>query len=172
MCSVPVQHPFSYRNSLSVIPEFVFRKVALKGKWDHARTMTVGPRVREDVHGVHVVTPLVRENGSTVLVDRGFVSNEQLASGAYLKDGSEVEVIGMLRTSPKRNSFTPDNKPEEGIWYWTDVEAMTEYAGGEKAGAQPVFIEQIFGELLSNLCFNLIIQFLTRGTRWGGDVAD
>jgi len=130
--------------NLSVIPEFIFRKVALKGKWDHAHTMFFAPRVHEGVHGVHVVTPLVRENGSTVLVDRGFVSNDQLDSGAYLKDTDEVVIVGMLRTSQKRNSFTPDNEPENGKWYWTDIEAMAEYAGGEKTGVQPVFVEQIF----------------------------
>jgi surfeit locus 1 family protein len=53
----------------------------------------------------------------------------------------------MLRASQPRNSFTPDNLPDQGIWYWTDVAAMAQYAGGEHAGVQPVFVEQIFGEL-------------------------
>lgn len=134
-----------HRNSLSVIPEFVYRKVALKGKWNHDRTMLFAPRVREGVHGVNVVMPLVRENGSTVLVDRGFVSKEQLDSGIFLQDDGEVEIVGMLRVSQKRNTFTPNNEPENGKWYWTDVEAMAEYAGGERAGVQPVFVEEIFG---------------------------
>ncbi|KAF5384878.1 hypothetical protein D9615_001318 [Tricholomella constricta] len=130
--------------NLSVIPEFVYRKVALKGKWDHAHSMLLMPRVREGVHGAHVVTPLVRENGSTVLIDRGFVSNDFAFDNDYQKEGGEVEILGMLRTSQPRNSFTPDNKPEEGKWYWNDVETMAEYAGGEQAGVQPVFVEQIF----------------------------
>ncbi|KAG2022981.1 mitochondrial protein required for respiration [Coprinopsis cinerea AmutBmut pab1-1] len=141
--------------NLSVIPEFVFRKVLLKGKWDHEHTMLLSPRVREGVHGVHVVTPLVRENGTTILVDRGFVSNEQLASAPLNQEKGEVEVLGMIRTSQPRNRFTPDNEPDNGKWYWTDVEAMSEHAGGEKAGVQPVFIEQIFeghaGEATSRL---------------------
>ncbi|KAG6832556.1 hypothetical protein H0H92_000185 [Tricholoma furcatifolium] len=128
--------------NLSVIPEFVYRKVSLKGKWDHAHSLVLVPRVREGVHGVHVVTPLIRENGTTVLVDRGFVSTD-FASDFHKEEG-EVEIIGMLRTSQPRNSFTPENKPEEGKWYWTDVEAMAEFAGGEGAGVQPVFVEQIF----------------------------
>jgi surfeit locus 1 family protein len=142
----PVNSTFaSDRNSLSVIPEFVYRRVMLKGKWDPEHAMIFTPRVREGVHGVNVVMPLVRENGSTILVDRGFVSNAHLDSSTLSQGNGLVEIIGMLRTSQKRNSFTPDNQPESGKWYWTDVEAMASYAGGEKAGVQPVFVEQIFG---------------------------
>ena len=111
--------------------------------------MIFSPRVREGVHGVHVVTPLIRENGSTILVDRGFISSEKLATLAQHQTNEEVEVLGMLRTSQPKNSFTPDNKPEKGEWYWTDVDAMAEYAGGEKAGVQPVYVEQIFGAYLA-----------------------
>lgn len=107
--------------------------------------MLLAPRVREGTHGVHVVTPLVRENGTTVLVDRGFVSQEHARDSTFHQENGEVEVLGMLRTSPPRNTFTPDNHPEEGKWYWNDVDAMAEYAGGEGAGVQPVFVEQIFG---------------------------
>ncbi|TFK36938.1 mitochondrial protein required for respiration [Crucibulum laeve] len=130
--------------NLAVIPEFIFRKVALRGKWDHKHTMLLSPRVREGVHGVHVVTPLVRENGSTVLVDRGFVSNDMVSSGNYMQEDNEVEILGMLRTSQARNRFTPDNDPGKGKWYWTDVDGMAQYAGGDLASVQPVFIEQIF----------------------------
>ncbi|KAF8735214.1 hypothetical protein AX14_002479 [Amanita brunnescens Koide BX004] len=136
--------PLPPKVNLSVIPEFAFRKVMLNGKWDHAHTMLVGPRVREGVHGVHVVTPLVRENGSTILVDRGFVSNERLADSAFRNEQGEATIFGLLRTSQPRNYFTPDNEPEKGKWYWTDVPAMAEYAGGDASGVQEVFVEQIF----------------------------
>lgn len=130
--------------NLSVLPEFVWRKVLIKGRWDHEHTMLLSPRVREGVHGVHVVTPLVRENGTTILVNRGFVSNEVAQNVSFYKEEGEVELTGMLRTSQPRNTFTPDNVPEEGKWYWTDVEGMAEHAGGEKNNVQPVYIEQIF----------------------------
>ena len=86
-----------------------------------------------------------------MLVDRGFVSSEQLDSLSKHNEGGEVEVLGMLQTTQKRNNFTPDNDPAAGMWYWTDVEEMADHAGGAAAGVQPVFIEQIFGPLLS--CF-------------------
>lgn len=135
---------FPSKINLSVIPEFVFRKVLLKGHWDHAHTMIFSPRVREGVHGVHVITPLVRENGSTILVDRGFVSKDKIELLAQNQPEGEVEVLGMIRTSQPRNRFTPDNEPEKGTWYWTDVDAMAQHAGGDAAGVQPVFVEEIF----------------------------
>ncbi|KAJ7446447.1 mitochondrial protein required for respiration, partial [Mycena galericulata] len=132
------------RINLSVIPEFVFRKVFLRGKWDHAHSMLVGPRTRDGVHGANVLTPLIRQDGSTVIVDRGFISNEFTLQSMHQESG-EVEFLGMLRTTQERNAFTPDNHPERGEWYWKDVDTMAEYAGGADANVQPVLIEQIFG---------------------------
>ncbi|KAL4067381.1 SURF1 family-domain-containing protein [Scleroderma yunnanense] len=138
------------RINVSVIPDFVYRRVLLRGRWDHGHAMLLGPRVRDGVHGYHIVTPLVRSEGSTVLVDRGFVSKDFAQNYDHSEDG-EVEVQGMLRTSHIRNTFTPDNEPAEGKWYWADLDAMANYAGGDAAGVQPVFIEQIFG-MLSTAC--------------------
>lgn len=109
--------------------------------------MLLGPRVRDGSQGYNVVTPLVRSDGSTILVDRGFVAKDAIQKKEYNHELQEVQILGMLRTSQSRNSFTPDNHPDKGEWYWTDVEAMAEYSGGERAGVQPVFVEEIFGKV-------------------------
>ncbi|KIY51264.1 SURF1-domain-containing protein [Fistulina hepatica ATCC 64428] len=132
------------RVNLKVLPEFTWRKVYAKGVWDHAHTMLVGPRVYNEQQGFHVVTPLARSDGSTVLVDRGFVTREGAKKFHFDNEDGEVEVLGMLRQSQPKNFFTPANKPDEGIWYWTDVGAMAQYAGGSEVGVQPVFIEEVF----------------------------
>ncbi|EIW87059.1 mitochondrial protein required for respiration [Coniophora puteana RWD-64-598 SS2] len=140
--------------NLSAVPDFIYRRVLLKGKWDHKHSLLLGPRVREGAHGHHVVTPLVRSDGSTILVDRGFITNEH-ADDYVRGEDAEVEVVGMLRTSHVRNRFTPDNDPQGGHWYWADVDAMANYAGGEGANVQPVYVEQIAdyndGEALSRI---------------------
>ncbi len=136
------------RGSLAVIPDFTYRKVILKGKWDHKHALLLGPRVYDGQNGYHLVEPLVRSDGSTILVDRGFVAKDCTDATDVidqLKDEGEVQVLGMLRTTQVRNHFTPDNHPEKGEWYWADVDAMAEYAGGEKAGVQSVFVEEVFG---------------------------
>ncbi|KAJ7161369.1 mitochondrial protein required for respiration [Mycena crocata] len=98
---------------------------------------------RIKVHGAHVLTPLVRPDGSTVIVDRGFISKE-FDLNSIPQDDGEVQFLGMLRTSQERNSFTPDNHPERGEWFWKDADAMAEYAGGAAANVQPVLVEVIF----------------------------
>ena len=134
--------------SISVLPEFTWRKVKAKGKWDHAHTMLLGPKVFEGENGYQVITPLMRQDGSTVLVDRGFVPKELGDSGTFDKPEGEVEVVGLIRLSQPRNTFTPDNDPKEKFWYWRDLDAMAEYAGGKEANVQPVFFEEIFGMCL------------------------
>lgn len=132
--------------SLAVIPGFVYRRVILRGTWDHAHSILLGPRVLDGANGFHLITPLVRPNGSTILVDRGFISEHAAAKKIYPTPDGDVEVYGMLRESQARNNFTPDNKPVKGEWYWADVTAMAEYAGGESFNVQPVLVEEIFGE--------------------------
>ncbi|THH09605.1 hypothetical protein EW145_g1898 [Phellinidium pouzarii] len=133
--------------NIDALSDFAFRKVRVKGRWDHAHTILIGPRVRDGTKGVNVISPLVRTDGSTVLVDRGFVSDEHINDQQWrnsTQDSEEVEVLGMLRMSQKRNHFTPDNHPEKGEWYWVDVDALAENAGGKAAEVQPVFVEAIF----------------------------
>ena len=121
----------------------------MKGRWDHTHTVLVRPRVRDGTKGVNVITPLIREDGTTVLVDRGFISDDHADLRKWMDPSQsieEVEILGMLRLSQKRNKFTPNNHPEKGEWYWIDVDALANYAGGEAANVQPVFVEAIFGQ--------------------------
>ncbi|EIW64224.1 SURF1-domain-containing protein [Trametes versicolor FP-101664 SS1] len=138
--------PLPPQINLAALPDFSFRKVVLKGHWDNAHAILLGPRVRDGTIGYHLVVPFVRTDGSTVLVDRGFVSKDlaQTAKQNQSTVQGEVEILGMLRTAQPRNSFTPDNLPDEGKWYWADVDAMAAHAGGEASGVQPVFIEEVF----------------------------
>jgi cytochrome oxidase assembly protein ShyY1 len=41
----------------------------------------------------------------------------------------------------KPSSWQPDNNPETGEWFWKDVEAMAEFAGGKEGNVQPVLVE-------------------------------
>ncbi|PYI02166.1 SURF1-domain-containing protein, partial [Aspergillus sclerotiicarbonarius CBS 121057] len=125
----------------SAIPEFDYRRVMATGTFRHDQEMLVGPRMRDGQDGFFVVTPLERGEGeSTVLVNRGWISRkmkEQRDRGVGAVDGGEVVVEGLLREPWKKNMFTPDNKPEEGKFYFPDIEQMADLTG-----SQAVWIEE------------------------------
>ncbi|CEL57009.1 Cytochrome oxidase assembly protein shy1 OS=Schizosaccharomyces pombe (strain 972 / ATCC 24843) GN=shy1 PE=3 SV=1 [Rhizoctonia solani AG-1 IB] len=153
------------RINLSVLPEFAYRRVLLTGTWDSdpSHTILLGPRTRDNVLGYHVISPLIRGDGaSSILVNRGFVSRDNLEQAKQSIPGARsdipktaglvadaakqgtVQIVGMLTSAAKRNSFTPDNKPEIGEWYWTDTETMAKVASGRDGDVQPVLVDELF----------------------------
>jgi surfeit locus 1 family protein len=68
--------------------------------YDHTKEILLGPRTRGDgVSGYFLITPLRRENGSIVLVKRGWVpteKREQSSRPESLAEGVQ-EVEGLLR---------------------------------------------------------------------------
>ncbi|BCS05060.1 cytochrome oxidase assembly protein SHY1 [Aspergillus luchuensis] len=136
--------PLPPRIDPSAISEFDYRRVVATGTLRHDQEMLVGPRMREGQDGFFVVTPLEREGGSTVLVNRGWISRKMKEQRDRLRQGEgralpegEVVVEGLLREPWKKNMFTPDNVPAEGKFYFPDIEQMAELTG-----SQPVWIEE------------------------------
>ena len=139
--------PLPPRIDPSAISDFDYRRVYARGTFRHDKEMLIGPRIHDGNDGYLVVTPFEREDGSgsgdgksTVLVNRGWISRDK----QYQQDRSpdavpvgEVLVEGLLREPWKKNYFTPDNKPEEGKFYFPDVQQMAELSG-----SQPVWIEE------------------------------
>ncbi|BCS22921.1 cytochrome oxidase assembly protein SHY1 [Aspergillus puulaauensis] len=132
--------PLPPRVDPGVVSEFDYRRVYVTGRLRHDQEMLIGPRMREGQDGFMVITPLERGEGeSTVLVNRGWISKkimDQKDRPEGLPKG-EVTVEGLIREPWKKNMFTPDNKPEEGRFYFPDVEQMAALTG-----SQPVWIEQ------------------------------
>ncbi|KAJ9210699.1 hypothetical protein DTO166G4_7659 [Paecilomyces variotii] len=132
--------PLPPRIDPEAISEFDYRRVYARGHFRHDQEMLVGPRMYEGEDGYFVVTPLERGEGeSTILVNRGWISKtmaDQKDRELGLPKG-EVVVEGLLREPWKKNMFTPDNKPEEGKFYFPDVYQMAEFTG-----SQPVWIEE------------------------------
>ncbi|KAJ5152969.1 Cytochrome oxidase assembly protein shy1 [Penicillium canariense] len=132
--------PLPPRVDPDAISEFDYRRVYATGHYRHDKEMLVGPRMYEGEDGFLVVTPLERGDGqSTVLVNRGWISRK-LMNQKDRPDSlpqEEITVEGLLREPWKKNMFTPENKPEEGKFYFPDIEQMAELGG-----SQPVWIEE------------------------------
>lgn len=138
--------PLPPRVDPDAISEFDYRRVYATGRLRHDKEMLVGPRMYEGEDGFTVVTPLEREGGSTVLVNRGWISRklQNQKDRPLGVSNEEVMVEGLLREPWKKNMFTPENKPEEGKFYFPDINQMAELAG-----SQPIWIEQTMSMYMS-----------------------
>ena len=127
----------------SAVKEFDYRRVYATGRFRHDQEMLIGPRMHDGKNGYLVVTPLEREGqGSTVLINRGWIPR-QLVRQNDRKEGlpsEQVTVQGLLREPWKKNIFTPDNKPENGEYYFPDVQQMAEISR-----SQAVWVEETMG---------------------------
>lgn len=156
-CHVCPASPLT-RSSLDALPDFSFRRVLVRGHFT-SPPLLVGPQVVDGVPGYNLILPLVRPGGTTILVNRGFItttraaairSGEELAPGLEQAPanglGEEVVVEGMLLRPGERSVWTPENNKEGNEWFWRDVKAMAEWVGGEEKNVQPVLIDAIDGE--------------------------
>lgn len=127
----------------AAIHDFDYRRVLATGHLRHDQEMLIGPRIRDGQDGYMVVTPLERKDGSTVLVNRGWISKkhrDQRSRKPEALPTGEVTIEGLLREPWKKNMFTPENRPDKGEFYFPDVKQMAELTG-----AQPVWVEATMG---------------------------
>ncbi|KAF2146233.1 uncharacterized protein K452DRAFT_294816 [Aplosporella prunicola CBS 121167] len=135
--------PLPPRIDPSAIKDFDYRPVYATGRLNHAKEMLVGPRLLDGDDGFLVITPLERADlgpGAAILVNRGWIPKhlrrQQDRAPEALPRG-EVVVKGLLREPWKRNMFTPENRPEIGLFHFPDVEQMARVSG-----TQAVWIEE------------------------------
>lgn len=139
--------------NVEAIPEFAYRRVVVRGRFDHTREMLLGPKLQQGRLCYSLVTPLIRETaadespGPDILVNRGYVDRdlaEQSRRPSSVADDS-VTVVGMLRSQQSKSALASDNRPAAGQWIWPDIAAMA-----ESAHTQPVLIDEVFGACRSN----------------------
>ncbi|GFO49554.1 surf1-like protein [Plakobranchus ocellatus] len=145
MLAPPVPLP----ENLDDLKQMEYRRVVVKGTFDHSKELFIGPRTntnepetmgsaRATSVGVHVVTPFkLSDRNETILVNRGhvpFVARPPELRREGQVEG-EVELVGVVRLSERKNLFGNDPL-KDGYWLSRDVEDMADIA--ETA---PVFID-------------------------------
>jgi surfeit locus 1 family protein len=123
-----------------------YRRVSLAGTFRHQDEVLVfttlaHPRGPIGGVGFWVVTPLVRDDGSVVLVNRGFVParRQDRATRTEGLPQGRVELVGLMRWSEDRTLFTPADDPGKGVWFTRDAGAMARARG--LARVAPFFVE-------------------------------
>ncbi|MGN6551789.1 MAG: SURF1 family protein [Pararhizobium sp.] len=107
-----------------------YRHVSLRGTFLNGKETEVYAST-ELGPGYWVITPLKRDDGTIVLVNRGFVPTDR-KDPATRKAGEiagETTVTGLLRISEPGGTLLRSNKPAEDRWYSRDVAAIAAKRG-------------------------------------------
>jgi len=113
-----------------------FRRVRVTGRFQHgAETLVHGLAAGEipgrALQGYYVLTPFLLEDGSTVLINRGFVPTELKAPAS--RAAGQVEgvttVTGILRGSEPRTMFVPAPDPVRNEWFNRDIPGISTSRG-------------------------------------------
>ena len=90
--------------------------------------------------GYDILVPLTLDNGSVLLVNRGWMpyglkDKTDSGSGQYdlYRPVGPVHLTGTLRLPPtKKPAFRPDNDTAKNVWYWIDLNAMAQATGAKE----------------------------------------
>jgi surfeit locus 1 family protein len=111
--------------------DYEYRHVRLGGVYEFSRQVLVfraldNPRGRFGGPGFLVLTPLRLADGAHVIVNRGFVPQDQKDRFiAPAEDGSGPTIVtGLMRSSESRTWFTPADDPARGQWFTRDPGAI------------------------------------------------
>ena len=110
---------------------FAYRRVWLEGQFRHEAEMFLAARTFDRRVGYQIITPFERADGPAVLVNRGWVplDNKEPETRQAGQIEGTFRLEGVVVPSGRTGWFTPDNEPENNIWFWTDTEALAAKAG-------------------------------------------
>lgn len=119
-----------------------YTPVHLQGHWLPAKTVLT-QATTELGAGFWVLTPLQQADGSVVLVNRGFIPQEQRSH--WQPDDTSAHTIaavtGLLRASEPGGGFLRHNDPAAQRWYSRDVAAITQAQGLAGTPVAPFFVD-------------------------------
>ena len=133
LAATPVVLPPAARWSELTPARDEFRRVTLSGiidGRDQAQVFASPTPLRKDVSGTGVwaFAPLKLAGGETVVVNRGFVGDGQVANPPA--DGP-VALTGYIRFPEKRSWLTPSADRSKRLWFLRDHLAMAQVLGWE-----------------------------------------
>lgn len=105
-----------------------YRRVTAAGAWIADRSALV-QAVTELGGGYWVMTPLARDDGTMILVNRGFVPADKRDPAFWRPDPGPVAVTGLLRVPEPGGAFLRSNDPAADRWFSRDVAAISASRG-------------------------------------------
>lgn len=116
-----------------------YRRVRLRGQFEPREALV---QANTDLGGGYwVLAPLRQEDGSAVLVNRGYVAAERRAPEQHAAPSGTIELIGLLRLTETGGGPLRANVPAEGRWYSRDVAGIAAQLGVADRVA-PYFVDE------------------------------
>ena len=116
-----------------------YQRVKIEGTLLHEHELIVRA-LTELGGGYWVLTPLRRNDGSIIWINRGFVPPDFRLRQARAEPETEaVTLTGLLRMSAPGGTLLQNNDPENNRWYSRDVDAFSAYR--ELPAPAPYFID-------------------------------
>lgn len=124
--------------SISAADEYL--RVAVSGTLLHDKAVTVAAAT-ERGQGYWVLTPLKQDDGTTVIVNRGFVTSERRDPARRRADNvpSLTTIVGLLRITEADAWILRRNDPAAGRWYRRDPAEIAAASGLQDVA--PYFID-------------------------------
>jgi surfeit locus 1 family protein len=142
----PVQSPPEADWAKLAPDDYEYRHVRLAGVYEFGRQVLVfraldRPRGRFSGPGYLVLTPLRLADGAYIIVNRGFIPQDQKNRFAAPAEQASDEIVmtGLMRSSESRTWFTPSDDPARGQWFTRDPAAIA--AALKLARAAPFTID-------------------------------
>ncbi|MEM7618092.1 MAG: SURF1 family protein [Pseudomonadota bacterium] len=97
-----------------------------RGRFIKQETIFLEPKTYAGKVGAHVIQPFHLEDGGHILVNRGWISEEDKKSFEASNTQSFQLIQGIFR-KPDWNRFTSNNNPERNIWTKADINQIAKY---------------------------------------------
>ena len=114
--------PLSLDAALQLGKAAEYHKVALSGRFDHAKEGYVYG-IANDVPVYHVLTPFTTLEGRTLLVDRGVIPQEKRDPATRRAGNSEgvQSLVGVWRKPDPPEPMAPTTDNGERVWFSRDI---------------------------------------------------
>jgi surfeit locus 1 family protein len=147
---VPLPEPETWASLKST--DYDYRRVSLTGTFNHDKEalvfgfISVGGR-GDTREGFFAVTPLTLADGSTVLVNRGFVPQALREQSARLEGLTKgiVTLTGLMRAPEKKGTFTPNDEPTKNLYFTIDPVTLASALKLDKAASFIVDADRMAG---------------------------
>jgi surfeit locus 1 family protein len=118
------------------IADMEYRRVQVTGTYDFANQVALRNQYHNSEYGYHLLTPLLLDDGSAVLVDRGWVpadGNDSPGGWSRYDEAGQVQVQGVMRLGPAKPDLggVPDPTLAPGqtrldYWNFANLERISQ----------------------------------------------